>query len=328
VLINSGNANACTGEAGERSVLESVEVASQTFGCRPEEVWTMSTGVIGRPMPAGIFAGLAHVQPEASSAAFTAAARAVMTTDTRAKGVVVEIALSSGSVRLAGFAKGAGMIDPTLATMLVWIGTDAVLSGDQADALLRAAVAESFHCISIDGDQSTNDTVLLQANGASEFGLANAEDRECFGAALTDLCQRLAIALVDDGEGATHLIEIEVSEALDDTSARRVARKIGGSSLVRTAIFGRDPNWGRIAAAAGAAEPLLDPDRLEISIGGSIVFQHGQPAPAQQLAQVSRAMQERRIAVHLTLGMGTAATRFWASDLTYDYVRINAEYTT
>lgn len=328
VLINSGNANACTGEAGRRAVNESVRVAAHTFGCPPKQVWTMSTGVIGRPLPEQIFAGVAQAKPAATPAAFAAASRAIMTTDTRAKGAAVEIMLSGGKVRLAGMAKGSGMIDPALATMLVWLGTDARLESVEAGHLLHDAVDHSFHCISVDGDQSTNDTVLLQANGASGCTLMTDVDRALFARALQDLCQTLAIALVDDGEGTTHLIDLSVTGAQDEISARRIARKIAGSSLVKTAIFGHDPNWGRIAAAVGAVEPKLDPERLQVHICGVSVFAHGQPAPETTLREVSHGMQQRTIPVVVDLGMGEGETRFWSSDLTYEYIRINAEYTT
>jgi len=321
VVINSGIANAATGKQGELDAIATAAETAQLLGIDPEQVIVLSTGVIGAklPMPK-LMSGLAQI--EVSPDGGRDAAEAIMTTDTFAKEAVVR----RGGFTVGGMAKGAGMIHPYLATMLAVVTTDYPLVGDEAQSFLKRAVKESFNRISVDGDCSTNDAVILLANGESGVERTAATDAE-FAAALGEVCADLAQQIVSDGEGATVLLEIEVTGAATAGEANAIARRVATSPLVKTAAFGRDPNWGRILAAAGSAFcaggfAQLDVDQLELRMNGVVLFAEGEPTEAEV------PLESTTCRIELDLGLGGGSATYLASDLTYDYVRINAEYTT
>lgn len=332
VVINSGNANACTGPRGLSDVYALVETAGFLLGVPPEAILVMSTGVIGVPLPMDrLRAGLLAAVAALSEGGGEAAARAIMTTDTRPKMAFRRLNLNGVPVTLGAMAKGAGMIHPHMATMLALITTDIAADPDRLDRLLREAVEESFHRITVDGDQSTNDTVLLLANGASGLAL-DARTEPAFREALTGLCVELAQAIVRDGEGATKFVEIRVQGARTRAEARRIARHIAASPLVKTAFYGADPNWGRILAAAGAAGVSFDPDLLSLWIRRGdghplLLFDRGAPVP--YLENEARAVfAAPAFQVILDLGLGEAEDWVWTCDLSHDYVTINGRYRT
>jgi glutamate N-acetyltransferase/amino-acid N-acetyltransferase len=323
VVINSGVANAATGKQGELDALATAAEAAALLGIEPEQVLVLSTGVIGVRLPMDrLLSGLGEAVPALSVEGGAAAAEAIMTTDTFPK----EAAVSRGGFTVGGIAKGAGMIHPHLATMLAVVTTDYPLTASKAQRFLKRAVAESFNRISVDGECSTNDAVVLLANGASGIEPTPETDRE-FAAALGEVCSDLSRQIVADGEGATVLLEIEVSGAASPGEANAIARRIANSPLVKTAAFGRDPNWGRILAAAGSAFcaggfAQVDVERLTLRINGTAVFAGGEPTGADV------PLEGAVCRIELDLGLGRATAAYLASDLTYDYVRINAEYTT
>jgi len=328
VLANTGSANACTGAPGLRDAHASAQRTAALLGCAPDEVLTLSTGVIGLPLDmAAMERGIAALVPALRPDGWAAAAAAIMTTDTRPK--LASARLSSGAV-IAGIAKGAGMIAPHMATMLALIATDASLPSADLDRYLRVAVEESFNCIVVDGDMSTNDTALLLANGAAG---ATMPDPAEFQAALTGVCIALAQAIVRDGEGATKFVTVEVGGAADEANARRIARQIAISPLVKTAFYGADANWGRILAAAGYAGVALDPARLGLwllNADGQPVMQlveGGQPTDYNERAAIAL-MQTAEWGVRLDLGLGAARAHVWTCDLSHDYVTINGHYRT
>jgi glutamate N-acetyltransferase/amino-acid N-acetyltransferase len=321
VVVNAGVANAATGERGERDASATAAAAARALDLRAEEVLVLSTGVIGVRLPLErVLAGVDALAGELSADGGGLAAEAILTTDSGPKEAVRH---GEGFV-VGGMAKGAGMIHPCLATMLAVITTDYPLAaGGEALEFLRPAVAESFNRISVDGDCSTNDAVVLLANAAG----GEARDDDAFAQALGEVCGELAAAIVADGEGATTVIEIDVSGAASAGEAEAIARRIATSPLVKTAAFGRDPNWGRVLAAAGSAPwngrfAALDPSRLSVAFDGTVVFSAG--APTGERPSLDGAVCR----IDLELGLGDGHARYLASDLTYDYVRINAEYTT
>ncbi len=320
VVVNAGVANAATGARGEADAEATAAAVAAELGLAPEEVVVLSTGVIGVPLPldkvlAGVRAAAASLSPGGGGAA----ASAILTTDSGPKTAVV----SRGGFTVGGMAKGAGMIHPCLATMLAVVTTDYALEPGEADAFLRPAVEATFNRISVDGECSTNDAVVLLANGAA----GARRDGEAFAEALRQVCGELARQIVADGEGATVVLEIEVAGAASAEEAHAVARRIATSPLVKTAAFGRDPNWGRVLAAAGSAHwnggfARLDPERLTVSFDGTPVFERG--APTGAAPELAGAVCR----IELDLGLGDGRASYLASDLSYDYVRINAEYTT
>jgi glutamate N-acetyltransferase/amino-acid N-acetyltransferase len=321
VVINSGVANAATGKQGELDALATAVETAELLDVDVEEVLVLSTGVIGAklPMPK-LLAGLGQI--ELSTDGGGDAAEAILTTDTCAKEAVVE----RGGFTVGGMAKGAGMIHPHLATMLAVVTTDYPLGAGETHGFLKRAVNESFNRISVDGECSTNDAVIMLANGASGIARTPATDRE-FASALGEVCSDLAAQIVGDGEGATVLLEIEVAGAATAGEANAIARRIATSPLVKTAAFGRDPNWGRILAAAGSAFcaggfARVEVDRLTLLINGVTVFAGGEPTGAEV------PLEGAVCRIELDLGLGSAGAAYLASDLTYEYVRINAEYTT
>lgn len=325
VIVNSGNANACTGELGERDAEAMAAAAARTLSVRPEEVIVASTGVIGVPLPVErIEHGLAHL--EFSVEGGEDAARAIMTTDTRPKTATAEVPAAAGAVRIGGMAKGAGMIHPELATMLCFLTTDARIEPSALRDALEFAAARSFNAISVDGDTSTNDMVVVLAGGASGVAIT-AADRPRFTEALTTVCEELARAIVADGEGATRVFEVRVSGAHDDGEARRAARTIASSNLVKAAIHGADPNWGRVLAAAGRSGARVDDRRASVRVDGRAVFERGSPC-AFDASAVRASLGHERVAIELDLALGDGAAVAWGCDLSAEYVRINADYTT
>jgi glutamate N-acetyltransferase/amino-acid N-acetyltransferase len=321
VVINSGVANAATGRQGELDALATAAEAGALLGLDPEQVLVLSTGVIGvkLPMPK-LLAGLADVELAAGGG--SAAAEAILTTDTYAK----EAVASRDGFTVGGMAKGAGMIHPCLATMLAVVTTDYPLDAGEAHGFLKRAVGQSFNRISVDGECSTNDAVILLANGASGVSRTASTDRD-FAAALGEVCADLSRQIVMDGEGATVLLEVAVTGAASEGEANAVAKRIATSPLVKTAAFGRDPNWGRILAAAGSAFvsggfAQVDVDRLTLRMNGVELFAAGEPTGADV------PLDGTVCRIELDLALGPASAMYLASDLTYDYVRINAEYTT
>lgn len=323
VVVNSGVANAATGEAGiadaERTAAETAEV----LGLRAEEVVVLSTGVIGLPLPMDkILAGVRVAAASLAPSGGDAAAAAILTTDQGPK----QVAVGTQGFVVGGMAKGAGMIHPRLATMLAVLTTDYPLEPGEAVALLQPAVDVSFNCISVDGECSTNDAVVLLANGASGVVRSASLDEE-FASALGEVCGVLARKIVEDGEGSTVLLEIHVSGAASQEEAVAVARRIATSPLVKTAAFGRDPNWGRVLAAAGSAPwnggfARVDAERLTLAFDGAPVFERG------AATGLTPKLGGAAVTIELDLGLGAGAAAYLASDLTYDYVRLNAEYTT
>jgi glutamate N-acetyltransferase / amino-acid N-acetyltransferase len=323
VVVNSGNANAATGAAGIAHSRATAATAAQVLGVDAEQVLVLSTGVIGEALPiAKVLTGVAHGALQLSRSGGGAAAEAIMTTDTYAK----EALAHGDSFSVGGMAKGSGMIHPQLATMLAVLTTDYPLEPGEALMFLRPAVDASFNAISVDGECSTNDAVVLLANGASGIERTPATDEQFAGCVRT-VCGELARQIVADGEGATVIAEIAVRRAASDGEARAIAERVATSPLVKTALYGHDANWGRIAAAAGSAKfnggfADLDPDRLSISIDRVPVFVEGAPTGDEP------ALANASCAIEIDLGLGDGAATYLTTDLSYDYVKINAEYRT
>jgi glutamate N-acetyltransferase / amino-acid N-acetyltransferase len=335
VIINSGNSNACTGAQGEADARQMTADVAAALNCHPEQVLLCSTGVIGVNLPMGIISSgipLAAQQLAATDESFRAAATAMMTTDTFAKQVSVDVELSTGTVRIAGAAKGAAMIAPNMATMLGLVMTDAKLSKEQCDEFLRYGVDRTFNSISIDGHMSTSDTVLLLANGAAGVSPASDADNNKLRDAVQQVCEKLATDIIRDAEGADHFITIDVSGFETRETAFKVAKEIAESALVKTAIAGNDPNWGRITSAAGYAGIEFDTAHLSLVINKTEVFKAGTPTSFNAAALSAEMKAKREVHLRLTLSGGPASgnesVRFWTSDLTQEYVRLNSEYTT
>ena len=345
VLVNAGNANCATGAAGLAACRESCTAAAETFGCVFDEVIPSSTGIIGVPFPLSAVLGSLPALHESlgdTHAHAEAFAEAILTTDTRRKIARAVIDVDDKQVRLLGICKGAGMIAPALdlsasahATMLVYLFTDLAADAPTLQAVLAPAVDRTFNAISIDGDTSTNDTVLLIASGASGISAPSEEavrpeDRvlDAFSSALELVCRSLARQIVADGEGVSHVVELHISGAVSVADARQVARTIAHSPLCKTAWSSADPNWGRLLAAAGRSGVLIDPATLSISIETVPVFLAGERHPDYDEAQAHAAMLAPEYTIHLDLGQGNAEWSFLTCDLTADYVRINADYST
>ena len=323
VVVNSGVANAATGTQGIEDAERTATEAASLLGLKTEEVVVLSTGVIGAPLPMQrLLASLPQGVAGLSTAGGQDAATAILTTD---RGPKQATATGTGFM-VGGMAKGAGMIHPRLATMLAIVTTDYPLASDEAGRLLRNAVDMSFNRVSVDGECSTNDAVVLLANGASGIERSAAGDAE-LAATLGEVCAALARQIVEDGEGATVLLEIEVAGASSEAEATAIARRIATSPLVKTAAFGRDPNWGRVLAAAGSAPwnggfAQLDPERLTLAFDGTVVFDRGSTTGRVPVLEGSA------VRIELDLGLGSGSASYLASDLTHDYVTLNSEYTT
>jgi len=331
IVIESGNANACTGERGMRDTQEMARLAAEACGAAASQALVLSTGVIGVFLPMDkLVKGIPQVAGLLgnSEAHLVTAAQGMLTTDTTHKLAGRVISLGGRQVRITGMAKGAAMIGPNMATMLGVLLTDAALDAATAQEALRDAVETTFNCISVDGHMSTNDTVLLMANGAAGGTPLAGRDLATFRAALLEVCTELARAIPSDGEGATHLITLEVTGCQTVAAARQIARTVANSPLVKTAIAGADPNWGRIVSAAGYAGIEFDPAGVDLDINGHALYRAGAPVEFET-AQVSSSIRDNReTRVHLRFREGDASVRFWTTDLTAEYVRLNADYHT
>jgi len=330
LVVNAGNSNAFTGAAGRAAAeAQSAEVA-RLLGCAPEEVFQASTGVIGVPLPvARAVAAVRAAHARLGDATLERAAAAIMTTDTFPKGASAEALCNGHRVRIAGIAKGSGMIAPDMATMLAFLFTDAAVAPAFLGELLAEANQSSFAAITVDGDTSTSDTLLAFATGATggtPMVGRESPGADAFAAALGDVCRALAVLVVRDGEGARKLIEVRVRGAVSDESAHRVAMAIANSPLVKTALAGGDANWGRVVMAVGKAGEPAERDRLSIRLGGVEVARAGAVAPDYDEAPVARHLAGETVEIAVDLGLGTGRAVVWTCDLTEDYIRINAAY--
>ncbi|MGA1634867.1 MAG: bifunctional glutamate N-acetyltransferase/amino-acid acetyltransferase ArgJ [Gemmobacter sp.] len=330
IVVNSGNSNAFTGRAGVVSVAEICAAAEAALGVPAAAVLTSSTGVIGEPLPhARIADALGPMAKRLDGRALPEAARAIMTTDTFPKGAHAEVAVEGGTIRIAGIAKGSGMIAPDMATMLVYIFTDAAIAAPALQKIVARAADRSFNCITVDGDTSTSDAVIVAATGRS--AAAPLQDMRSVGArafadALGQVMRDLAWQVVRDGEGATKFVEVAVTGATDDADAHRVAMAIANSPLVKTAIAGQDANWGRVVMAVGKSGAAADRDRLAIRFGPHVVAENGARAPGYDEAAVSAYMTGQELVIGVDLGLGRGARTVWTCDLTHGYISINGDY--
>jgi len=326
LVVNTGNANAGTGDDGLKRAASVCEALASHIGCEPDEVLPFSTGVIMEPLPAErITAAL----PKAllDKANWLSAAEAIMTTDTVPKAFSKKVRLSGGEVRVSGIAKGAGMIRPDMATMLGFIATDATVPRKKLQALLERVAERSFNCITVDGDTSTNDSLILAATGRGP-AVASKRDALKLEAAVTDVARSLAQAIVRDGEGATKFVTVRVERGRSESECRKVAYAIAHSPLVKTAFFASDPNLGRILAAIGYAGVDLDSARVDLHIDGVSVVRQGERNPGYVESQAVEAMKKPEFTVRAVLNRGKASSTVWTCDLSFDYVKINAEYRT
>ncbi len=331
VVMNSGIANACTGEQGMRDAVEMTERTATACGLVAQDVLVMSTGLIGEHLPmekicAGISAAATKLANDEQ--ALIDAARGMMTTDTVHKIRSRQVELDGRRVTITGIAKGAAMIGPNMATMLAVVMTDAAIAVADAQAGLKDAVDESFNCISVDGHTSTSDTVLLLANGAVGGEVLSGGELAKFQATLVEVCEDLAQSIPADGEGASHLITVEVHGCQRRADAVTIAKTIADSPLVKTAIAGADPNWGRIVSAAGYAGIAFDPTKVSLLINGMLLYEKGAPVEFDATAVSASIRADRDTGIVLLLDEGSASARFWTTDLTAEYVRLNADYHT
>jgi glutamate N-acetyltransferase/amino-acid N-acetyltransferase len=326
VVINSGCANACTGERGMQDALLSTRCLASHLNADPCQILVASTGVIGSFLPVPkVLKGIASAVSALNSKGGSAAARAIMTTDTREKSFAVEGRISGRTVRIGGMAKGAGMIHPNMATMLAVITTDVQAPPGELSRLLRHAAERTFNCLTIDGDSSTNDTVLVLANGASGASIQDSRSKSFFEKGLVAICEALAQSIARDGEGATKFVEVLVRGSTDFDAARKVAKAIANSSLVKTALYGEELNWGRILCAVGYSGVPFDPDRVGLSLNGIPIFRNGSPVGSTR-ARAEKAMKAHDLQIEVDLAGGHAAARVWTCDLSRKYVDINASY--
>jgi glutamate N-acetyltransferase/amino-acid N-acetyltransferase len=331
VIINSGNANACTGARGLDDAKQMAALAGRELGAQGEQMLVLSTGIIGEFLPmATVERGItaAAVALSGDERAALMAARGMMTTDTRPKMAGGTFTADGVACTVFGMAKGAAMIGPKLATMLGVVVTDAAIDPADAQRLLAAAAEETFNCVSVDGHMSTNDTVLLLANGAAGGPQLSGADLEAFGRTLHAVCEFLAREMADDGEGATHVMRIEVTGAASRDAARQIARTVADSPLVKTAVHGADPNWGRIVSAAGYSGITLDPTQVLLRVNGTLLFEAGSPVPFDADVVSDSIKNHRETLIELVVGGGPGRIRFYSSDLTADYVHLNADYHT
>jgi glutamate N-acetyltransferase / amino-acid N-acetyltransferase len=333
VIVNAGNANCATGEPGIEACHRSCVAVADAFGCVFDEIFPSSTGIIGVPLPVEKLVAAVPIAKAALGSGAESAeafATAILTTDTKLKVAQENFTIDGKTVNLFGCAKGAGMIGPQLvphATMLVYLFTDLGACSAHLTAMLSAAAKTSFDCISIDGDMSTNDTVLLLASGKSG-AVAQGETVPLFEAALQRVCDALAYKIIDDGEGVTHVVTLEISGAANNEDATAIAKTIATSPLCKTAWSSADPNWGRLLAAAGRAGVAFDPGQVQIAIGALPVFEYGVRAESFDEAATHAAMSEREYTIAIQMGHGPGRARFVTCDLTHEYVSINADYST
>ncbi|MEY8828721.1 bifunctional glutamate N-acetyltransferase/amino-acid acetyltransferase ArgJ [Sedimentitalea sp. XS_ASV28] len=324
ILVNSGNSNAFTGHFGQTSVQEIADAVARASGVATERVFTASTGVIGEPLPhARIIDKLAELKDGLDAGGIGDAAKAIMTTDTFAKGACAQVEIAGETVTIAGIAKGSGMIAPDMATMLVYIFTDAVVDQPHLQAMLSDLTEQTFNCITVDSDTSTSDSLMLCATGASGVNAADSAD---FRAALHGVMLDLAHQVVRDGEGATKFVEIRVTGAASDADAKVHGMAIANSPLVKTAIAGEDPNWGRVVMAIGKSGAAADRDLLSIRFGDTLVAENGWVSPDYREADAAAHMKGQSLSIAVDLGLGKGTATVWTCDLTHGYIEINADY--
>jgi glutamate N-acetyltransferase / amino-acid N-acetyltransferase len=326
LLINSGCANACTGEQGIKDAQISTRGLASHLNVEPAQVLVASTGVIGNFLPVPkMLKGIASAVSALNSRGGGAAARAIMTTDTREKSVAVEGRIGGKTVRIGGMAKGAGMIHPNMATMLAFITTDVQVSPKELGKMLRRTADHTFNCLTVDGDTSTNDTVLAIANGASNAAVTDGRSSSFFEKGLSMVCEELAKSIARDGEGATKFVEIRVQGATDFDAARKVAKAIANSPLVKTALYGEELNWGRILCAVGYSGIPFDPEEIVLSLNGIPIFRNGSPVGTTR-ARAEKAIKSSDLLIEVELSGGKSFARVWTCDLSHKYVDINASY--
>ena len=330
IVANAGCANACTGEQGEKDAKATQEIAAEALGCTPQDVVVASTGVIGVPLPMDkLEVGVKDAISKLSADGGNAASQAIMTTDTHPKTAALEIELGGKKVRFGVIAKGSGMIQPNMATMLCFITTDAAIDSKLLQKALSKVVATSFNMISIDGDMSTNDMAIVMANGAAGNApiAEGSEDYAKFLEALDKLCKELAKEIADDGEGATKFLTVHVTGTKTFADAKTIAMSVAKSPLVKTAFFGADPNWGRVICAVGYAGVPMNPEDVVVKFGDVPVYAHGVGAEydAEALAKV---MEQHDITISIDMGQGEEEATVWTCDFSYEYVKINGEYHT
>jgi len=328
-LINSGNANACTGPQGMQVAKEMASLAATALDCAPHTVFVGSTGVIGQPLPIEcIRKALPALAARLTRRGGTEAASAIMTTDLKPKQVAVRASLGGKMVTVGGMAKGSGMIHPNMATMLGYLTTDAAIGQRTLQAALRQAVDQSFNCITVDGDTSTNDTVLCLSNGMAgnrPITLGSA-DFTRFCSMLETVCRTLALKICWDGEGVTKVVRVEVAGAKSTKAAKQIAQTVATSNLVKTALFGGDANWGRVMAALGRAGVPIDPSRISLEFGGMPMVRKGQGLGRTAERQLTKVFKAKEFTIRIDLAQGKAGAHMWTTDLSYEYVRINASY--
>ena len=329
ILVNSGNANACTGAKGLAAAKKTARSLARHIGVPSHQIFIGSTGVIGRVLPVDrIIKGMPQLITQLSDRGGSDAARAIMTTDIRPKSIALQDTIGHRLITIGGMAKGSGMIHPDMATMLAYFTTDASITRSALQRALSLAVNESFNCISVDGDTSTNDTVLCMANGLAH----NRTIKEGtvafhrFLLLLTEACQALALAICRDGEGVTKVVDIEVTGAASVAQARRVAQTIATSNLFKTALFGEDANWGRVMAAIGRARVPITPSKLSVWFGGVSMVQRGIGLGLAAERRIEKVFRQKEFTITVGLGQGPHQAHMWTTDLSFDYVRINASY--
>jgi len=326
VVVNSGCANACTGDRGLRDAAEMSALAAKKLGIRADQVMVASTGVIGNVMPMDrIQKGIGKI--ELLKEGGHKLARAIMTTDTRPKEIAVRVMEQNGHYTIGGIAKGAGMIHPDMATLLSFLTTDARINREFLAKALKAAVEDSFNMLTIDGDTSTNDMVSIMANGQANNDLIKAENGRMFREVLSSICRYLACCIAADGEGATRLIEVCIESAKSKSQARKVARLIAASALVKSAVHGNDPNWGRVVAVLGRSGADMDEKVLDVYLQGEQVLRAGCPLPFEK-NKLSRRMKADQVTIRVCLNIGAGSAVAWGCDLSQEYVTINSDYTT
>lgn len=329
VLVNSGNANACTGKEGVAAVRKTAQAAVRALGIPAESLLVCSTGVIGVPLPAGkIFAAIPRLCSSLSPGGIVLAGEAIRTTDAFPKRGIRRIRIGGKTITLGGIAKGAGMIAPNMGTMLAYVFTDAPLRAPALRRLFRGAVDATFNRIVVDGDTSTNDTAAIFANGACGLSPLSGKELAAFASALESLLLDLALMIVRDGEGATRVVRAAVTGARSDGDADRAARAVATSPLVKTAVYGADINWGRVVAAVGRSGARVDPERLEISFAGEKVLRKGMAIDRSAERRAARKIGKEAYGIEVDLGLGTGAGFVYFSDLNHGYIRVNAGYRT
>jgi glutamate N-acetyltransferase/amino-acid N-acetyltransferase len=326
ILVNSGCANACTGEQGLKDSVLSTRSLASHLKVDPTQILVASTGVIGSFLPVPkIMKGISSAVSAFNSQGGSAAARAIMTTDTCEKTVAVEGRIAGKKVRIGGMAKGAGMIHPNMATMLAFVTTDAQISPRDLNKLLRHVTDRTFNCLTVDGDTSTNDTVLVLANGASGAAVSDGRTSSSFEKGLGMVCEELAKSIARDGEGATKFVEIQVRGAADFDAARKIAKAIANSPLVKTALYGEELNWGRILCAVGYSGVPFDQERIVLSLNGIPIFRGGSPM-ASTRSRAEKAMRSHDLLIEVDLSGGKGSAKVWTCDFSHKYVDINASY--